>query len=213
MSRNRVAKRSTWIDMTPFVDVAFLILTFFILATKFKPDEVVKVETPSSVSSKALEEKNDTFIIIMDKNKGVYAMLSENLRAPVIENMNTTRKLGLTPAELEEFKKSGAVATPISGLKSYYAEAPEKRGKLNKGIPIDSLGGELDIWIRDVNSLTQGKATWYLKGDNAAKYPEFKNVLKALKKNEIFKFNLVTATEPIPEGTALYKSQFSNKKK
>ena len=37
--------------MTPFVDIAFLILSFFIMATKFKPPEPVKVETPGSVSS------------------------------------------------------------------------------------------------------------------------------------------------------------------
>ncbi|NDC78256.1 MAG: hypothetical protein EBZ67_10355 [Chitinophagia bacterium] len=44
-------------DMTPFVDVAFLILTFFILATKFKPEDAVEVKTPGSVSSIAVPEK------------------------------------------------------------------------------------------------------------------------------------------------------------
>ena len=40
-------QRSTFVDMTPFVDVAFLILTFFIMATKFKPPDPVEVNTPS----------------------------------------------------------------------------------------------------------------------------------------------------------------------
>ncbi|MEI9810377.1 MAG: biopolymer transporter ExbD [Bacteroidota bacterium] len=32
--------------MTPFVDIAFLILSFFIMATKFKPPEPVAITTP-----------------------------------------------------------------------------------------------------------------------------------------------------------------------
>ena len=36
------------IDMTAMVDVAFLLLTFFMLTTSFKPPEVVSIELPSS---------------------------------------------------------------------------------------------------------------------------------------------------------------------
>jgi biopolymer transport protein ExbD len=36
------------IDMTPFVDVAFLLLIFFMTTTSFKPPEPVQVQLPSS---------------------------------------------------------------------------------------------------------------------------------------------------------------------
>lgn len=45
MARNHGALR---IDMTAMVDVAFLLLTFFMLTTSFKPPEVVAIELPSS---------------------------------------------------------------------------------------------------------------------------------------------------------------------
>ena len=211
MSRNQIQRKSTWIDMTPFVDVAFIILTFFIMATKFKPDETVQVKTPSSVSSKELEEKDDTFMILLDNEGKVFAQLSPNLREPVISNMNTTRSLGLSAQETQEFIRSGSVATSIAGLKKYYSLDEAKRSNYNVGIPVDSIGnGELETWIRDVNSLTQGRAQWYIKGDNAAKYPKFKGVLDALKKNEIFKFNLVTSAEPVPQGSELEKIRSNN---
>ena len=54
---NKIARKSTWVDMTAFVDVAFLILSFFMLATKFKPPEVVKIDNPKSVSSDKVEDK------------------------------------------------------------------------------------------------------------------------------------------------------------
>jgi biopolymer transport protein ExbD len=46
------------IDMTPLVDVAFLLLTFFMLTTQFKPPEEVTIELPASHSEIKLPESN-----------------------------------------------------------------------------------------------------------------------------------------------------------
>lgn len=46
------------IDMTPLVDVAFLLLTFFMLTTQFRPPEEVMIELPSSHSEIKLPESN-----------------------------------------------------------------------------------------------------------------------------------------------------------
>ena len=55
---NKIARKSTWVDMTAFVDLSFLILTFFMLATKFKPPEVLKIQNPKTVSSIKQPEKD-----------------------------------------------------------------------------------------------------------------------------------------------------------
>ena len=67
----KLPRKSTDTDMTPFVDVAFLILSFFIMATKFKPPEPVEIKTPNSVSSQKLPE-NDAVMVTMDKDNKVY---------------------------------------------------------------------------------------------------------------------------------------------
>ena len=54
MPSAKIPRRSTDTDMTPFVDIAFLILSFFIMATKFKPPEPVEITTPGSVLSQKL---------------------------------------------------------------------------------------------------------------------------------------------------------------
>ena len=41
MGRAKLPRKSTNIDMTAMCDVAFLLLSFFILATKFKPPEAL----------------------------------------------------------------------------------------------------------------------------------------------------------------------------
>jgi biopolymer transport protein ExbD len=52
----RVKKASTKIDMTPMVDLAFLLLTFFILTTTFNKPKTMEVNMPDKV----LDEKEQT---------------------------------------------------------------------------------------------------------------------------------------------------------
>jgi hypothetical protein len=43
-----------------------------------------------------------------------------------------------------------------------------------------------------------------VKGDNATLYPAFKQIKQAFKKNELYKFRIVTNGEAVPVGTELY---------
>ena len=207
----KVPRKSADTDMTPFVDVAFLILSFFIMATKMKPPEPVEITTPNSVSTKEIPA-NDAILVDIDKDGRVFfSMQTEknpNQKYEVIKNLNTTRNLGLTEAEMKNFIKTDAVGVPFSQLKSLLSKTPEEQRAIRQpGIPVqDSTNNELTFWIRDAVSVFAGsKINYLIKGDNAAKYPIFKDVLTAFKKNDIYKFQLVTSAEDAPPGTELYK--------
>ena len=58
MPKAKLPRKSTHIDMTAMCDVAFLLLTFFMLATKFKPEEPVVVKEEPSNCSSSEEESN-----------------------------------------------------------------------------------------------------------------------------------------------------------
>jgi biopolymer transport protein ExbD len=207
MPKIKAPKHPPQNDMTPFVDVAFLILSFFMLATKFKPDEAVEVKTPNSVSSAAVPEK-DAFMVSIDKEGRVFVTMDNpEFKRVLIENLNTTRNLGLTNTEIKSFINSPSVGVPFNQLKSLLAMDPEQLKKVKQpGIPVsDSLGGELNFWVRDALVAYQGrKLNLLIKADNSTKYPAFKSVLTAFKKNDQNKFLLVTAPQDAPPGTALY---------
>lgn len=57
------------IDMTPMVDVAFLLLTFFMLTTQFRPPEEVTIELPLSHSEIKLPESNVMMIYVEKSGK------------------------------------------------------------------------------------------------------------------------------------------------
>ena len=59
------------IDMTPMVDVAFLLLIFFMSTTQFKPPEVVSVQLPAS-SSEIRVPETGTIILTVNKLGEIY---------------------------------------------------------------------------------------------------------------------------------------------
>lgn len=205
----KIPRKSTDFDMTPFVDVAFLILSFFMLATKFKPPEPVEITTPNSVSSDALPD-SDAVIITIDKDNKVYfSALSEkdpSVFDRIIQEINTSRNLNLSKEEMLNFRKTGSVGVPFAGLKGLLSTPAEDQRNLNQtGIPVmDSATNELVWWIGISQKAFSGKVLKYLiKGDGNSKYPTFDAVISALKRNEVFKYNLITAPEDIPVKSAL----------
>lgn len=210
MPKVKVARKSTWVDMTAFVDVSFLILTFFILATKFKPDEPVEVKFPSSVSADAMPE-TDAFMVTIDKDGRVFIQMDDpNARRKIAENLNSTRNLGLSEANIKAFTNAPSIGVPFAGMKNLLAMTPEQmKEAAQPGIPVpDSTGGELFYWVRDAMSVYAGKKTsWIIKADNETKYPVVKNVLEAFKRNDINKFQLVTKFQDAPIGSPLWETR------
>ena len=206
----KIPKKSTFVDMTPFVDVAFLILTFFIMATKFKPPEPVEINTPNSVSTQELPESNAVMVTIDKLGKVYFTVLSEkdkSIYKAVIDDLNTTRNLGLTPAQKANYAKTYLVGVAFNQLHQLL-DAPEALQAKQPGIPVDTTGGELTYWVQSAKSAFAGQRLQFLiKGDNTSKYPVFKDVITALKKNDVYKYNLITAPEDAPAGTELYKER------
>ena len=212
----KIPKKSTFVDMTPFVDVAFLILTFFIMATKFKPPEPVEVTTPNSVSTQELPESNAILITIDKEGKVYFTVLSEkdkSIYTEVINNVNSARNLGLTDAEKANYSKTYIVGVSFNQLKQLLdLPADQQKNLKQPGIPVDTTGGELTYWIQAAKSAFAGQSLKYMvKGDNNSKYPVFKDVIEALKKNDQYKYNLITSPEDAPAGTELYKERHRTK--
>ncbi|NUM75063.1 biopolymer transporter ExbD [candidate division KSB1 bacterium] len=71
------------IDMTPMVDVAFLLLTFFMLTTQFRPPEDVSVIIPSSHSAIKLPETDVMTVSVNEEGKIFLGLDSQQLRMSV----------------------------------------------------------------------------------------------------------------------------------
>ena len=93
--------------------------------------------------------------------------------------------------------------------------SPIDPGKM-PGIPIkDSTNNEMVDWVRSISNTYAGtdqkklEQILLVKGDNDALYPVFRNIKEAFKKNEIFKFRVVTNGQPVPIGSELFNESRS----
>jgi len=77
----RAKRHSTSIDMTPMVDLAFLLLTFFILTTSFRNQKMLDVEVPNdepTLNPIKIKEDQAFNIILFDRDKVMWYMGSDN---------------------------------------------------------------------------------------------------------------------------------------
>lgn len=206
MARAKVKRGSTHVDMTAMCDVAFLLLSFFILTGQFKPAEAVEINPPNSVSNKHAEQK-DAFTISIDKDNRVFVGLTDDIKGDVWDELVKEKNLTVTPEDKKNFMASDFIGVPLSQLLQFIKiPADEKKNVKMPGIPIDSTNNELQAWISAAATAGAGKKLNFLiKGDNNSKYPAFGSVIDAFKKNDIYKYNLVTNAEEAPPGTALYE--------
>src|ERR1051325_5696743 len=144
MPKVKIPRKSTSVDMTAMTDVAFLLLTFFMLATKFKPDEPVQVDTPSSVSEIKLEESNVMLITVDKTGRVFYGIDGQVVREDLLRRIGEKYQIPFTDQEKKAFGLINTFGVQVSQLKQFLAMSPEEKAKMQQpGIPNDSLKNEL----------------------------------------------------------------------
>ena len=191
------------LDMTPMVDLAFLLVTFFMLTAKFAPEEVVVVDTPGSTSDIKLPESNIIRLLI-DKDKRVFFGLESEKAKPILLN-KMAAKYGVTFTEKQKnaFGGLNSFGVPIQQLGSLLSMSSEQRKEVKQpGLLSATDTVQLMDWImeaRKANVEAIGKPTFIaIKGDNNADVATVKRVIQLMQNKDINRFNLITDLENKP---------------
>lgn len=195
--------------MTAMCDVAFLLLSFFIMTATAKQPEPKVVDTPASTVLDKLPEEGVAVITV--GNKQVYFTLPVEIRKATLENMAAEYNVKFSAEEYEKFMAMDGFGVKMSQLKSLLALDMAERNKpgVQDGIPYDSIGNQLGAWIKQARaanrSLLQGKLASKeieqedykdldiaIKGDSKEEYPTIKAVIDILQDQDKNKFYLVT---------------------
>jgi biopolymer transport protein ExbD len=201
MAKVKMSKKSTTIDMTAMCDVAFLLLTFFILTATAKVPEPLPVDTPSSTVQSKLPD-TDLAMLTVGKSDGkeqvFFGVKGKEIRMATLDYMAQKYKMTFTDQERTQFSLVDEFGVPIEGLKQLLSMKSADRAKkgVQPGIPCDSLNNQLQDWIQyarkaniDVN---QKELQFAIKGDAKEEYPQIKKVMDILQDQKINSFNLVT---------------------
>jgi len=203
MAKIKMKKKSTSTDMTAMCDVAFLLLTFFILTATAKVPEALPVDTPASTVQSKLPDTDLAIITIGKgkdgKSKVFFDMKGRDLRKKTLEGMGAKLGVQFSEKDKDNFALMDDFGVPLASLKSIIDMKAADRSKANQpGIPIDSLDNQLKDWLlvarRATIDLSEGKNELKIaiKGDAKEQYPAIRKIMDILQDQKINSFNLVT---------------------
>jgi len=200
MPRVKIARKSTVTDMTAMCDVAFLLLTFFIMTAKFKQEDPVPIAIPAYSKTVVLPEDHIATLTI-GKDKVFFGVEGVNVRALMLDEVGKLYSTSFTPAEKKVFMTLPTFGLPISQLKQYLdLNDPDQMKKYPQpGIPTDSVSNQLFNWIREARkadlALNGAPMRVTIKCDSKEAYPTVGRVIAILQKQKLDRFSLVTATK------------------
>ncbi|MES2545865.1 MAG: biopolymer transporter ExbD [Bacteroidota bacterium] len=200
MAKIKMKKKSTSTDMTAMCDVAFLLLTFFILTATAKIPEALPVDTPASTVQTKLPDTGLATITIGSKDgKSMvfYDIKGREIRKRTLELMGDKYGVKFSEAEKAQFALMDGFGVPIQSLKQIINMKSADRSKAGQpGIPKDSLDNQLKEWIYNsriaTNENSEKELQFAIKGDAKQEYPAIKKVMDILQDQKINSFSLVT---------------------
>ncbi len=204
------------LDMTPMVDLAFLLVTFFMLTASFRMAEPVVVDPPASHSDKTLPD-NTILVSIDDIGRPFFGVSNAEAKVATLLKMSDKYKVKFNEAQVKKFGGMSSFGVDIKDLPRYIdaTEAERLKFQPQRGVPNDSLKDpQLSDWVRYAAQETNGiyirerdkakdagkdfvgeKVRYAIKADAKSKYMYVKAVLKTFTDMKIYRFNLITSLE------------------
>lgn len=190
------SKKAASIDMTAMCDVAFLLLTFFILTATAKIPEALPVDTPQSTVQTKLPE-SDLATLTIGQGKVFFDLKGREVRVKTLELMGQKYGVEFTETEKSTFALMEGIGVPILNLQQLIGMKTAERSKAGQpGVPLDSLDNQLKEWVYNARianiEINDKELQIAIKGDAKEQYPAIKKVMDILQDQDINDFSLVT---------------------
>ncbi len=205
MPKLKMPKSSPSLDMTPMVDLAFLLVTFFMLTAQFRPEEAVAVDTPKSMSESPIPMTNMMTIVVDSTGNVFWDMTDKGVRQAVLTEMGKRVNFVPTEQDLIKFANVGPVGVPLNQLQAMLAleSGAERKEFIQqfKGIPTDSTDNQLRDWITTTRAIFYNDAgenpIVALKADGNTNYSRVAEVIRIFQSPgiQISKFKMITDLE------------------
>ncbi len=205
------------LDMTPMVDLAFLLVTFFMLTASFRMAEPVVVDPPSSIGKVDLPDNH--IMVTVDKDgRAFFGISNSTAKMNALRQMAAKYKVGFTEEQIKKFSGLPSFGVDLKDLPRYIDSKEEQRKNFQpqKGVPLDTItpNNQLKDWIaiggaeavkvyqeakeKAAESNTDFKAEkprYAIKSAANTKYIFVKDIIKQFTDLKIYQFNLITSLE------------------
>ncbi|AVQ14639.1 ExbD/TolR family protein [Fusobacterium nucleatum] len=111
MKLERIKRRSGGtlvLEITPLIDVVFLLLIFFMLATSFDERSAFKIDLPKSTAAKTKSTLKEVQVLV-DKDKNVYLRYTDNSGKSQNEKLDLTSFVSVVSEKLNNSENKDVI--------------------------------------------------------------------------------------------------------
>jgi len=111
MKLERIKRRSGGtliLEITPLIDVVFLLLIFFMLATSFDERSAFKIDLPKSTAAKTKSTLKEVQVLV-DKDRNVYVRYTDNSGKSQNEKLDLTSFISVVSEKLNNSESKDVI--------------------------------------------------------------------------------------------------------
>lgn len=206
MPKVKIPRKSTAIDMTAMCDVAFLLLTFFILTTKFRASEVVQIDIPPSSAQIPIPDKGIMLFQIGPDGRIFFGLDDQPTRLALLDKLSAQYQFPLSDKQKDAFRTLETWGMDIKQLPAFLdMDANARAHFAQPGLKIDTTGGaqieDLILFSRQIYDLSpdrkdkSDRLRIAIKGDKTTQYKAFDKLIESLQNKKVNKFNIITSAK------------------
>ncbi len=181
--------------MNPMVDMAFLLVSFFMLTTTFKTAEPIIIDKVHSQSQLKVPETNVVMITVGEEGRVFFTIDGKFARKKLLRLMGEQYGIDFSQRAQDEFALLSSIGMPVEQLDDFLALRPQEREEIDQpGIPCDTARNELTNWVI-LSRVANPRARIAINADKDTPYPRVDRVIQTLLNSKIYRFNLMTELE------------------
>ncbi len=194
MALQRDIRKKPVLDMNPMVDMAFLLVSFFMMTTTFKADLPEEIAIPFSSSEIKLPETSMCTITVGESGQMYFSVDNKNNRIKLLERMGIQYNISFTEQQLKTFSLLDVFGVPIAELPNFLDAKHNNLDYAQTGIPSSPERNELRNWLLTARMVNPG-LRFAVHADKDCRYPVIHLLFEILRDLNITRFNLVTDTK------------------